>query len=823
MDNLKNAEKNAIALSLLLGAMTVALAIASLVGNMVVGVIVGIAGLLVLTRMLFILVDVLALMQNVQNAIPNALALGVLLNAMSIALARLAIVGPLALIADVALAGLLAIILAFGVVATAIGALMTKFPQLEQFLDKGLPILEKIAAGIGKALGALVANFMGKIADELPHTGKKLSEFMINAMPFIMIAQTVNDKVLNGVETLAKSILYLSGANVIDAITSWLSGGESFGRLGKELSNFAIGALPFILTISKVNPKAAEGAKNLAAAMLAFTAGNFIEQLTSSVFGESDMGSFGEKMGALGKGISSFVTNLKGFDKKNLNTIEVACEGIKKLTEAAKDMPKSGGLWQSLVGEVDPGTFGAQIAALGGGLVLFTKQLEIGGFDSGKTEVVKTACDMIREFVDIAKSLPPDGGIWQKLAGGQNLGDFADNFPKVGKGIAGFASALSGENGNGLTKESVDATQTAVNIMWAIAGLAGLDMNKISGDLGGLGNKLTDFGGKIGEFVKSLKEVGKDDLKESSEKMDQIVNLASKLKSIDSKTTKSFNDFSNKLKNFGLDAVKEFINSLQNVDMKTKAENAISSLLNALNTVLSGYEKPFNDEGAKLVGEAAKGLEDSGAVTKAKTAGENFGQGFINGINSKAGIANDAAWNLGHNASVALQKGTDEHSPSKITHKIGNFFGEGFVIGIKEYNNKVYKQSSNMAEKAKDGLSRAIAGVSNLIAGGIDDEITIRPVLDLSEVQAGAATINGMFRTPSMGVMANVNAISSGMRGYRQNGGEEVVSAIDRLSKNLGNTGDTYNIDGITYDDGSKAISEAVQTLVRAAKVERRK
>ncbi len=821
MDNLKNAEKNAIALSLLLGAMTVALAIASLVGNMVIGVIAGIAGLLVLTGMLFALVGVLALMQNVQNAIPNALALGVLLNAMSIALARLAIVGPLALIGDVALAGLLAIILAFGVVATAIGALMTKFPQLEQFLDKGLPILEKIAAGIGKALGALVANFMGKIADELPHTGKKLSEFMIKAMPFITIAQTVNDKVLNGVGILAKAILALTAANLVDAIANWISGGQSFERLGKMLSDFAIKALPFITIMSMVKPEALKGAKNLAEAVLAFTASNFIESLSGKIFGKSDYGSFGEKLATLAKGLSSFVNNLKGFDKKNLDTIKVACEGIKNLTEASQNMPKEGGVWQKLVGSVDIKTFGAKLPKLAEGLVKFCKTLIDGGFKDIDQGLIKTATDMIKGFVDVANSIPAEGGVWQKLAGEKDLGNFASHFPQVGAGIAGFVNKLS-ENG-GLTNDSVEQAKTAANIMWALTSLGNLDIGNVSDNLGKLGEKLSDFGGKIGEFVTNLKEVGKDDLTDSSEKMDLIVNLASKLKSIDSKTTKSFKDFSNKLKDFGLNAIHEFINSLQNVDMKTKAETAISTLLNALNTVLSGYEKPFNDEGVKLIGEAAKGLEDSGAVAKAITAGENFGQGFINGINAKTGIANTTAWNLGHNASIALQKGTDEHSPSKITHRIGNFFGEGFIIGIKEYNNKVYSQSSELATKAKDGLSRAIAGVSNLIAGGIDDEITIRPVLDLSEVQAGAATINGMFRTPSMGVMANINAISSGMRNYRQNGGEEVVSAIDRLGKNLGNvSGDTYNIDGITYDDGSN-ISEAVQTLVRAAKVERRK
>ena len=135
---------------------------------------------------------------------------------------------------------------------------------------------------------------------------------------------------------------------------------------------------------------------------------------------------------------------------------------------------------------------------------------------------------------------------------------------------------------------------------------------------------------------------------------------------------------------------------------------------------------------------------------------------------------------------------------------------------------KIYSETYGVGDKARLGLGRAIKGVSNLISEGIDDEFTIRPVLDLSDVQSGAATINGMLGVPSVGVAANLNAISTGMRTYRQNGGDDVISAIDKLGKNLGNiTGDTYNINGITYDNGSE-IQEAVSTLVRAARIERR-
>ena len=76
--------------------------------------------------------------------------------------------------------------------------------------------------------------------------------------------------------------------------------------------------------------------------------------------------------------------------------------------------------------------------------------------------------------------------------------------------------------------------------------------------------------------------------------------------------------------------------------------------------------------------------------------------------------------------------------------------------------------------------------------------------------------------TPSIGVLSNVSAISS-MMNNRQNGGnEDVISAIHDLGKQISrSSGDSYSINGITYDDGSN-VSDAVRTLVRAARIERR-
>ena len=49
-----------------------------------------------------------------------------------------------------------------------------------------------------------------------------------------------------------------------------------------------------------------------------------------------------------------------------------------------------------------------------------------------------------------------------------------------------------------------------------------------------------------------------------------------------------------------------------------------------------------------------------------------------------------------------------------------------------------------------------------------------------------------------------------------------MVSAINGLRKDISDMPrNTYSINGITYDDGSN-VSDAVKTLVRAARIERR-
>jgi hypothetical protein len=172
----------------------------------------------------------------------------------------------------------------------------------------------------------------------------------------------------------------------------------------------------------------------------------------------------------------------------------------------------------------------------------------------------------------------------------------------------------------------------------------------------------------------------------------------------------------------------------------------------------------------------------------------------------------------------AAKEALDEHSPSKEFYKVGAFAGQGFVNAFVDYESVAFGAGSRMAAAATSGLNQTVSRISDIIDGDIDVQPVIRPVLDLSDVRSGASAIGGMFGfRPSVGVLATAGSISASMNARGQNGfNDDVVSAINKLGKSLGNTGNTYyTVEGVTYDDGSN-IADAVKSIARAAIRERR-
>ena len=133
-----------------------------------------------------------------------------------------------------------------------------------------------------------------------------------------------------------------------------------------------------------------------------------------------------------------------------------------------------------------------------------------------------------------------------------------------------------------------------------------------------------------------------------------------------------------------------------------------------------------------------------------------------------------------------------------------------------------FKIAGSMA--LKDGLAKATDYISRVFGDNLGNQPTITPVVDLSEVRASTKDILSMLDlNSSVGIVPNIKAISTMMNRRNQNGtNDDVVDAIGKLRKDLGNVNNTtYSINGITYNSDSD-VGEAIETLVRAIRIEGR-
>jgi hypothetical protein len=113
-------------------------------------------------------------------------------------------------------------------------------------------------------------------------------------------------------------------------------------------------------------------------------------------------------------------------------------------------------------------------------------------------------------------------------------------------------------------------------------------------------------------------------------------------------------------------------------------------------------------------------------------------------------------------AARAAERELDVNSPSRVFYGIGDYAGRGFVNALSDYESKSYNAGFGIADAAKNGLSKAISQITDIINSDIDTQPTIRPVLDLSDVETGMGRLNALFsRTQGISVSGSSDKASS--------------------------------------------------------------
>jgi hypothetical protein len=208
------------------------------------------------------------------------------------------------------------------------------------------------------------------------------------------------------------------------------------------------------------------------------------------------------------------------------------------------------------------------------------------------------------------------------------------------------------------------------------------------------------------------------------------------------------------------------------------------------------------------------------------SAGAQLINGFISGIKSKAASIASAARTVVSNAISAAKNALKIKSPSRVFMEIGRYTALGMAVGLDNTSDKVVASSEALANAAIDNVSRTVGAISKTISGDMDYIPVIKPVMDLSNVENGSRTIGELLSdNHSIDLSADATGVISKSIGPIQNGNnnDDVVAALKDLQDavNHSQPGNTYQINGITYDDGSN-VRDAVQSLVKAATIERR-
>jgi tape measure domain-containing protein len=258
----------------------------------------------------------------------------------------------------------------------------------------------------------------------------------------------------------------------------------------------------------------------------------------------------------------------------------------------------------------------------------------------------------------------------------------------------------------------------------------------------------------------------------------------------------------------------------------TSVATSVSLLAVAVQALAAAYEalKGLNASkiGTETASDYSKGVESANSA--ASSAGADLVRGFANGVRNSKHLARAAGNAVGQAAASGMRESLDINSPSRVGEEIGGFTGQGFINGLIKTQKSVYAVSKDTGNMVIKGISSTIKRISDAINTDIDSQPTIRPVLDLSDIKSGARSIGGMFPGGTVSVNTRtVGSIAASMAGYQNgNNSNEIVSGIKALRKDIANMPrNSYSINGITYDDGSN-ITSAVETLVRAARIERR-
>lgn len=781
-----------------------------------------------------------------------------LLSAIMLALSAVASLVPGAMIGVL---GMGAVIAELALVLAAVGAL-AQIPGLEWLIGEGGKLLQGIGTAIGQFVGGIVGGFMSGVSSQFPQIGADLSAFMTNVQPFIEGATQLNPSMLDGVKALAETILILTAADILNGLTSWLTGGSSLSDFATQLVPFGEAMRDFSIAIAGMDGELVANAA---------TVGRTLAEMASTLpnsggvigffTGENDMSAFGAQLIPFGKAMMGFASAVQGLDADTVTNASIAG---KAMAEMATTIPNSGGVVGFFAGENDMGAFGENLVPFGKAMKSYSDA--IAGID---VEAVTNSATAGKAVVELANTLPNTGGLVSWFTGDNDIASFGTSLVSFGKNFAQYSNYMKNVDANIVTA-TTNAATSIVELQKSLPKEGGWFSDDMT--LSSFGSDMASFGSYFGNYYNSISGIDTTLLSSVITQTNRLVSMANGMVGLD---TSGMTSFSSALTTLGETGVTGFINAFNNAESRvtTAASSMLASFINGANakkseltttfiplvqavltairnkygeftstgtqtmvkliagvrsqdssarmtftniigaclTVIKNKYVEFTSTGRECMVKFIAGVRSegsklrtafattlSGAITaikdyygEFKSAGSYLVNGFCNGISENTWKAEAKARAMAAAAAEAAEDELDEHSPSKRFYGIGDFAGIGFINALIDNVSKAGKAGREIAKSSIDGLNDVISRIADYVDADMDVQPTIRPVLDLSAVEAGTGRLNTLFsRNQALSVSTGMN---------------ERVSEMEVQNGESSSAGNTYQFTQNNYSP--KALS----------------
>ena len=733
-------------------------------------------------------------------------------------------------------------------IMAALGGL-NQIPGFSWLMDEGIKVLGQIGEGIGTFVGSIVGAAIERITAGIAESGNNLSLFMENLQPFLDGARNIDQAVLDGIIKLAECMLLISAAEIVDAIAGWLTGKNSLKKFGKELAEFGPAFATFAESVSGVDTTgvkaSGEALKAIAEAAAAIPNEGGI---LSWIVGDNSLSDFAEGLVPFGEALMAYGEAVAGI-QKYLTHIRLSAKAAEYIIEIADVVPNSGGLAGLIVGNNDLKDFAEGLKPFGEALMEYGKAVTgIGDY----TEDIKQSVKSAKEIVKVGEIIPNSGGLLGLIVGNNDLKDFAKGLKPFGEALVDYGTAV---NGIGEKSADISASVTAakdiVSLATEVKGAANAK------DLKKTGEGLVEFGTQIKNFMAECEGLNAGQLDSLKTALQSIVDIASSFSTID---TSALTEFVQSMETIGSTSVDEFLSSFS--DSKTAAATAVNALIANLKSAIGTSESQlkskfeeaakkglegltnkksnFKTTGGDLVKEIGSGVSGQtstlknqfstilsncvsairGYYSQFQSAGGYLVVGIANGISANAGAVANASANVASRAASSARNRLQINSPSRVGYQIGDYFGIGFTNGITDNIRNAGISSEELADSATAGLSNAISKIAALIDSGMDTNPTIRPVLDLTEIQNGSAAMADLMSTLSGRPVEGTVSIAA----KTANSMNRTAFAPEQQTETAGGKQTTENTTNNFYITGSdpRAIADEVDRKLQR-RVERRK